>query len=454
MGFRSHSRSRRAVAFLVAALVIAAGTGMAAQLGFFTEREPSIRNMKYDGRFAFARIRYETGPGGYYYCGLPAWAHGYASCRGGERAEESLMKIVTELSYLNPHIDESVVMALDDPELFKYPVSYMAEPGFWTITPKETAAFRAYLLKGGFVIFDDFRADGDPRAGGGWENFEANMRLVLPQAKFIDLDPSLPIFHSFFEINSFDIVPQSYDRGPAHLPGRVRGQRPEEAPDGRRQLQHRYLRLLGVLGHRLQAHRRIERGLQDRRELPDVRPHALDARRELQPRTSPSTASEPREPREPREPANLENFEMFQDLRLAFRLLWRDKAFTLTAAATLAVCIGANIALYTVVDNVLLRPLHVPRSDQILLIYNSYPKAGVDHASATVPDYYDRLRDMTVFDEQAMFQTRDPSLDVNGAPERIHTMHVTPSFLRLYRLRLRRDAGLPTKKASSARTDR
>ena len=50
MGFRSQSGSRRAVAFLVAALVVAAGTGMAAQLGFFTEREPSIRNMKYDGR--------------------------------------------------------------------------------------------------------------------------------------------------------------------------------------------------------------------------------------------------------------------------------------------------------------------------------------------------------------------------------------------------------------------
>ena len=213
MGFRSQSGSRRAVAFLIAALVVAAGTGMAAQLGFFTEREPSIRNMKYDGRFTFARIRYETGPGGYYYCGLPAWAHGYASCRGGERAEESLMKIVNELSYLNPHIDESVVMALDDPELFKYPVSYMAEPGFWTITPKEAAAFRAYLLKGGFVIFDDFRADDDPRAGGGWENLEANVRKALPEARFIDLDPSYPIFHSFFEIDSFDIVPQSYDRG-------------------------------------------------------------------------------------------------------------------------------------------------------------------------------------------------------------------------------------------------
>src|SRR5439155_24583067 len=109
----------------------------------------------------------------------------------------------------------------------------------------------------------------------------------------------------------------------------------------------------------------------------------------------------------------------------------KDKAFAITAAVTLAVCIGANTALYTVVDHVLLRPLRVPQSDRVLLVYNSYPKAGVDHAGATVPDYYDRLRDMTVFEEQAMFNTRDPSLDLNGAPERIHTMQVTPSFFRL-----------------------
>src|SRR5579862_3768257 len=125
---------------------------------------------------------------------------------------------------------------------------------------------------------------------------------------------------------------------------------------------------------------------------------------------------------------------MLPDLRLALRLLSKDKAFTLTAAATLAVCIGANTALFTVVDHVLLRPLSIPDSDRVLLVYNSYPKAGVDHAGATVPDYDDRLRDLTVFDEQAMFNTRDPSLDLNGTPERIHTMQVTPSFFRLIQI--------------------
>jgi hypothetical protein len=173
--------------------------------------DPPTRNLPYDGRFTFARLKYMTGPGGYYYCGLPAWAHGYFPCRGGSRAEDSLMKIMNEVSYLNPHVEGSVVLAVDDPALARYPVAYMTEAGFWTLSDSEAAAFRAYLLKGGFVIFDDFRAP--PRGGGGWENFEANMRRVIAGAQFVDLDPSQTIFNAFFTIESFDIIPQSYDQG-------------------------------------------------------------------------------------------------------------------------------------------------------------------------------------------------------------------------------------------------
>jgi hypothetical protein len=57
---------------------------------------------------------------------------------------------------------------------------------------------------------------------------------------------------------------------------------------------------------------------------------------------------------------------MQNDLRVGLRLLWKDKAFSLTAALTLALCIGANTALFSVVHNVLLRPLPVPESDRIV----------------------------------------------------------------------------------------
>lgn len=196
---------------VLAAVGLLCATVAAAQ--FFDRGEPRIKNAPYDGRFTFARIRYTSAPGGYYYRGLPAWAHGYPI------AERNLMKIMNELSYLNPRIEDSVVLTLDDPELPKYPVAYMTEAGFWTMTNKEAAGFRAYLLKGGFVIFDDFRNVPYDHGGDGWENFEANMKRVLPDARFVDLDPSETIFHSFFEIDSFDIIPQYYDQGRPVLRG-------------------------------------------------------------------------------------------------------------------------------------------------------------------------------------------------------------------------------------------
>jgi len=90
---------------------------------------------------------------------------------------------------------------------------------------------------------------------------------------------------------------------------------------------------------------------------------------------------------------------LFRDLRYGARLLWKDKGFTLTALATLALSIGANAAVFTVVNSVLLQPLPSPESDRILLLHNSYPKSGVARAITSAGDYYDRLRELTVFEE-------------------------------------------------------
>jgi predicted permease len=126
---------------------------------------------------------------------------------------------------------------------------------------------------------------------------------------------------------------------------------------------------------------------------------------------------------------------MGNDIRVGLRLLWKDKAFTLTAALTLALCIGANTALFSVVHNVLLRPLPVPESDRIVLMANAYPGAGADIGSSSgVPDYYDRLRDVHVFEEQALYNGSNRSLDQNGTPTRVRATNVTPSFFRLLRV--------------------
>ncbi len=123
-----------------------------------------------------------------------------------------------------------------------------------------------------------------------------------------------------------------------------------------------------------------------------------------------------------------------RDLRTAVRLLARDKAYSLTVAATLALCLGANTALFSVVHNVLLRPLPVPEPERILLMSNLYPRAGaVDSSNSGVPDYYDRKRETTVFEEHALFNSTNVSLDQDGRPTRVRVMNVTPSYLRLMR---------------------
>ncbi len=122
-----------------------------------------------------------------------------------------------------------------------------------------------------------------------------------------------------------------------------------------------------------------------------------------------------------------------QDLRFAFRLLLKDRAFTITTLVTLALCIGANATIFAVVNSVLLRPLAVPEPDRLVLLYNSYPRAGVERASNGVPDYFDRLREVEAFEEQALYNTAGMTIGIAGNPQRVRGMIATPSLLRILR---------------------
>jgi hypothetical protein len=166
----------------------------------------ALPNRAYDGRFTFVRINYTTAPGGYWWRGQPAWSHGYPL------AERNLMKIMNEVSYLDAHDEEINTLALDDPEIFKYPVLYIIEVSWWEMTEREAAALRAYLDKGGFVIVDDFKRTGD-FGSPGWDVFAENMKRVIPDGRFLDMSIDHPIFHVFFEVKSLDDFPQAYNAG-------------------------------------------------------------------------------------------------------------------------------------------------------------------------------------------------------------------------------------------------
>ena len=206
---RRRVRAATAAGLLVAVSAVAQFGG---PRGPFHERP----NVAYDGRFTFVRLKYTTAPGGYWYGGWPAWGHGYPI------SEQNLINIMNEVSYLNPHVDDVNALTLDDPELFKYPVAYVIEVDWWAMTDSEARSLRIYLQKGGFLIVDDFK----PRRfrggfsgglggdyGSGWDVFEAQMKRVMPEGRFVDLNATHPIFHSFFEIDRLDIIPQAYIAG-------------------------------------------------------------------------------------------------------------------------------------------------------------------------------------------------------------------------------------------------
>lgn len=165
-------------------------------------------NAPYDGRFTFVRIRFEPGGrgggergggrgwgrGGW---GTPGWAHDYPC------AEVNFMSILDEITTVRLLRDGSSILTLDDPELFRYPVAYISEPGGWVPTDDEVENLRAYLLKGGFAIFDDFN-------GRDWYNFAEQISRVLPEHELIPLDVDHPVFHAFFEVEKLDFDEGGY----------------------------------------------------------------------------------------------------------------------------------------------------------------------------------------------------------------------------------------------------
>ena len=162
-------------------------------------------DIPYDGQFTFVRLRWTSGTYSARVAGrgMNFWLHEFP------RAEQNLMAVLKDFTLIDTNTDGSLILALDDPNLFKHPIALMQEPGFWVMTDEEAERLRAYLLKGGFLIFNDFEDNQ-------WDNFEAQMNRVLPGARWIRLDGTHPIFDSFFRIEQIDLPHPSYH----HLFGR------------------------------------------------------------------------------------------------------------------------------------------------------------------------------------------------------------------------------------------
>jgi predicted permease len=116
----------------------------------------------------------------------------------------------------------------------------------------------------------------------------------------------------------------------------------------------------------------------------------------------------------------------WKDLRYGAQMLWRNPGFTFVAIATLALGIGANTALFSLVNGVLLQPLRFPQADRLVALYEN--RALFEYASISYPNFLDWQRDNETLQSIAAFRLDDFSLTGLGEPQRLKGMMVSANF--------------------------
>ena len=116
------------------------------------------------------------------------------------------------------------------------------------------------------------------------------------------------------------------------------------------------------------------------------------------------------------------------DLRFALRQLRKTPAFTVTALATVAICLGANLAIFAVIDSILLRPLPFPQPDRLVTIYNTYPKAGVENDGSSITNYYERRGNIPAFSSLSMYMERAETVGDPGSMQQEEIVRISPEF--------------------------
>ncbi len=100
---------------------------------------------------------------------------------------------------------QPVQLELMDERLFDYPLIYFVEPGFLELSPEEAARLREYIMRGGFIFFDDFWGEAE------WQNVQEQLKKALPEYQIKDLPLNHPVFHSYLDIEEVVQVPNIYN---------------------------------------------------------------------------------------------------------------------------------------------------------------------------------------------------------------------------------------------------
>jgi hypothetical protein len=151
-----------------------------------------------EAEFHMARLVYTVATGGGRGLGggpgVPWWAIDYPE------AEYHFLRGLRRLTRIDTSDDSRHLPLLDD-ALFDYPWLFAQQPGHWRLDDRETARLREYLLRGGFLVVDDFHGEYD------WQVFNEAIRRVFPDRSVVDIPADDTLLHVLYELNQRTQIP-------------------------------------------------------------------------------------------------------------------------------------------------------------------------------------------------------------------------------------------------------
>ena len=116
-------------------------------------------------------------------------------------------------------------------------------------------------------------------------------------------------------------------------------------------------------------------------------------------------------------------------LRQVMRRLWRAPVFTIVTVITLAAGVGANIAVFSVVEGVLLKPLPYPHAETLVGVWHTAPGLNIDEINMAPSNYFIYREQNRVFQDIGLYQGDSVAVTGQGSPEQVHALDVTDGVL-------------------------
>jgi hypothetical protein len=191
------AHARRLPVLLSALLLLSFASGLLAYqrrgIGAYQDDDEGEMpiGLKQKAEWTFARYHYNVGGG---FRGFRRWAADYP------KSDRQLVEGVVRLTRIDTHVAEQVVDATSD-EIYNWPWIFVEDPGAWVISQSEADRLRAYLLRGGFMFFDDTHGDYE------WENLMTVARMIFPDRQIEDLKDSDEIFHVVYDLDDRFQIP-------------------------------------------------------------------------------------------------------------------------------------------------------------------------------------------------------------------------------------------------------